>query len=314
MKISKFLNKLCLVALLIACIAIIPVSATITLSGVKFMADVAPGTTVTYPMTLSSSATDNSTDYEFTVLGFGNDGDGSYVGIDPTIDTSPNSARPYITLDKLVVSIAPGSSEIVTATVNVPANVNGGLYALINIHPKPVESTGTGATFVTAMNVPVMLTITGTSITETGEIKSITAEGYTITTEFTNIGNHHYYGAKNRITGTDSSGKQVFQTTTTSPLITAIVPGESVNFKQSVDTTTAPGEYTVTSTVYGTNETVLATSSAIFPLTSGTPVVQSGPTEPETPTPLPTATSPVGIEIGIISLIGAAALIVVRRR
>jgi len=313
MKSLKFLNKLCILTLLIACIAVIPVSATVTLSGVKFMADVAPGTTVTYPMTLSLSGTDNNTDYEFTVLGFGNDGDGSYIGIDPTIDTSPNSARPYITLDKPEVSIAPGSSETVTATVNVQTNINGGLYALINIHPKPVESTGTGATFVTAMNVPIMLTIMGTPLTETGEIKGITADGYSITTEFTNTGNHHYYNAKNTLTGMDSSGKQAFQITT-EPLITAIVPGESVNFKQLVDTTTAPGEYAVTATVYGLNETVLATSSATITLTSGTPVVQSAPTEPETPTPLPTATSPVGIEIGIISLIGAAALIVVRRR
>lgn len=309
-------NKVCIVTLLIVCIAIIPASATITLSGVKLMTDVAPGGTINYPMTLSASNTDAAVDYEFTVLGFGNSADGSYIGIDPAIDTSPNSARPYITLDRSAVTIQPGGSEVVTATVTVPTTAVGGLYALINIHPKPVAATGASANVVTAMNVPVMLTVTGTELIETGTIDSISADRYNVATVFTNTGNHHYYGLKNAVTVAESAGTPVF-TSTTEPVITAIIPGGSITFVQPVDPNVLEGDYQVTSIVSSSNPADLATDTTQLALTSPGAVVpaaapQTGGIEQPTATPAPE--SPMGVEVGIGAVICGIVCIGILRR
>jgi len=307
---TNFLTRLSSIIVLILCITIIPVSATITLSGVKFMANVTPGESITYPMTLSATNTTITTTYEFTVLGFGNNADGNYVGIDPSFDINLNSARQYITLDKPEITIAPNSAETVTMTVAVPKNINGGLYALINIHRKEGGLAPTGSSVTTAMNVPVMLTITGNQINETGSITNINLDesniitGY-ITTRFINTGNHHYYNAQNKITVIDSKNVQTF-TGTTNPLITAIIPGQTINFTQAL--TTTPGIYTIISTV-SINNITLATNSSIITITES-PTKVTIPIEtivtkvPTKETPIPTQTSPIGIDVIILLIIG----------
>jgi len=106
------------------------------------------------------------------------------------------TASPFIMLDKTAVHLAPGGKEVVTATMQVPSSGTGGRYALIHIRPKPV-ATGAGASFTTAMNVPVMITLKGTQLTETGAIESVHAGDAVpgtpvgIITVFTNTGNHH---------------------------------------------------------------------------------------------------------------------------
>jgi hypothetical protein len=320
-----------LVALFISLIAIAPVMGAMTLSGVKYMADVTPGTTVTFPMMLSTAPSDAAADYEITVLGFGNAPNGNYLGIDPIQDTGPYTARPFITLDKTTVHITPGGKEVVTATINVPASGNGGRYALINIHPKQVTSAGTGPSITTAINVPVMITLIGTQITETGTIESISADNavtgqpFTITTVFTNTGNHHYYNTRNEIVVTDSSKKEVARAST-DPSITAIVPGGKVNFTQQITTSMSPDTYTVTSQVFSVNGTVLATKTASFtvstpsavqtPTTSNTKapgtIAPSGVTV--TPESKTTTKSPLSIPIIVLALTVIVSISGMRRR
>jgi hypothetical protein len=305
--------------------------AALTLSGVKYMADVTPGTTVTFPMTLSLAAADPAADYEATVLGFGNSVDGGYLGIDPAQDIGPYTARPFITLDKTSVHITPGGKVVVNATIKVPASGTGGRYALINIHPKQVVATVAGASFTTAMNVPVMITLKGTQLTETGTIGSVSADNavtgkpVAVTTVFTSTGNHHYYDAKNEIVVTDSTGKEVARAAT-APSVTAIVPGGKVNFTQQITEGLSAGTYTVASKMFDGEGTVLASKSSSF--TVSTPSAVQTPTASKTKAPGTTAPSggtvtpetktttytPLSIPIIVLALTVIVCIFSMRRR
>jgi len=144
-----------------------------------------------------------------------------------------------------------GGKEVITATIQVPASGSGGLYALITIHPKQATTTGAGPSFTTAMNVPVMITLKDTQLTEAGTIKSIgvsdavPGKPVEITTVLTNTGNHHFYGAFVNVTVTDPSGNMV-ATASTNPSIFALIPGNDMSIKTSI-TSLPAGTYTVKS-------------------------------------------------------------------
>jgi hypothetical protein len=286
---SKYFNKLCLITLLSILISITPVMASMTLTGVKFMENAAPNTTVTFPMTLSLSPNDTATTYQITVFGFNNTPEGNYIGINPPLDTSVYSARPFLTLDADNVTVKPGESKTVTATLKVPETATGGLYALINIHPRSSDITS-GTSVVTAMNVPVMITITNTSQVKNGRIDKIETDTHgNFTTYITNTGNIHYYGISNTISIVNESGAQVAQSTSES-LITAVVPGGSVKISQHMTLNLPSGTYKANAYMIDSNKTVIATGTVPFAIT-------------KIPTPTTTKKSPVGIELIIASII-----------
>jgi hypothetical protein len=122
---------------------------------------------------------------------------------------------------------------------------------MINIHTKPVG--GGMVSISSAIGVPVMVTIKGHPITETGsiaDIKPVTKQdGKTaIVTTFKNTGNHHYYGATNAVTVTDAAGKKA-ASVILDPSLTAIIPGSMVTFEAVTPTPLAPGKYTAESKV-----------------------------------------------------------------
>lgn len=251
---SVFLSLLLLIAILF----VSPVSASLKVSGtVKYMTTVSPGEMVTFPITVSIGDTDPATDYELTVFGFDNSPQGNYVTVPGNI---PQSAVPYLTLDKSLVHIQQGKSETVTATLRVPQEASGGMYALINIRPAQATQQGAGAGVATAINIPVMATVSGTGVTEKGTIDLIaidaTRDPVSVTTTFTNTGNHHYYGVRNVIEISNSNGMMVGQFES-KPLVTAIVPGGTVEFMQDINIPLVPDTYTVTSLVMYNGENVL---------------------------------------------------------
>jgi hypothetical protein len=294
--------RLLVITLLLALLAAAPSMAALNLAGTKFMEDVAPGQTVSFPMILSTASSDSPADLEISVLGFGNGPDGRYQGLDPAQDTTPYSARSYITLDKYAVQIAPGGKETVTATIAVPANAgSGGRYALINIHTKPLG--GGAVALVTAINVPIMITLKGAPVTETGTIESVNVgeiiqgKPLTVTTAFTNSGNHHYYGIKNEVTVSDSSGRVLAQGVT-SPLATAVVPGGKPNFVNVLNTNLDPGTYTVVSRVINNAGTEITTKSASFTVSTAHAAAQ----EPVSITLTPDNTATLATSDGSISI------------
>ena len=241
-----------LVLVLAMTFTIQPVTA-ITVEGIKIMEDVLPGTTFQFPMAVSIRSDDRPSDYAVDVVGFGQSPGGSYTPLAAAEDTGPFSARSFVTVDTSLIHLDSGQRKAFTATIQVPQNAGeGGRYALIHIHP-PAEGGGQGA-LATAVVVPVMLTLKGTTLTHTGSITSIQAgEVYgskmtlipVIKTTLRNTGNHHYYGVFVNVTVTDSTGR-IVATPSTNPSLYTLIPGNEMTYTVPV-TDLAPATYTVKS-------------------------------------------------------------------
>jgi hypothetical protein len=202
-------------------------------------------------------------------MGFGQSLDaGSSEGLSADKDLGPYSARSIVSLPSPTVRLLPGERKEFNATIRVPANVeDGGRYAVILIHP---VVTGTGqAAFATAVLVPVMLTVEGSKRIETGEITSVSVgevvaqKPITVSTVLKNTGNHHYYGAVNRLTVNDAAGRQA-ATAVSEPFSRAVIPGQSVRVETGITTGLPVGTYTVKSTMTLQDGTVLDEESASF--------------------------------------------------
>lgn len=251
--------------ILLLVIISVPVTA-LKVEGAKIMLDVKPGTTYIFPMAVSIKPDDSASEYAIDILGFGQSLDaGLYQGLPADKDTGLYSARSYISFPSATVYINPGERKEFNATVKLPSNIGeGGRYAVVLIHP---AAAGSGqAAIATAVLVPVMLTVQGSKLVETGTITSIDvgeiveAKPITVTTTLRNTGNHHYYGVVNQVTITDAGGKTV-ASAKTDPFSRAVIPGQSVRFDAPVSTPLAVGTYTVKSEMMLESGTVLDSSS-----------------------------------------------------
>jgi len=241
-----------LVLVLATAFAIQPVTA-VTVEGIKIMQDVLPGTTFQFPMAVSIGPDALPSDYAIDVVGFGQSPGGSYSPLAAAVDTGPFSARSFVTVDSSLVHLDSGQRMAFNATIRVPENVGeGGRYALIHIHPTAVGG-GEGA-LATAVIVPVMLTIKGTTLTHTGSITSIQAGEVLnremipipiVRTTLRNTGNHHYYGVFVNVTVSDSTGR-IVATPSTNPSLYALIPGNEMTYMVPVPDL-APATYTVKS-------------------------------------------------------------------
>jgi hypothetical protein len=220
-------------------------------------------------MTISLGANDPATNFLVEVMGFGQALSGSYTPLNAANDVSPYSARSFITLDNSTINLEPGTSQTITATINLPQNVGpGGRYAMIYIHSLPGVSN-----LQTAVLVPVFITVAGTTPTETGSITQIDTgkvtigQPITIITTFKNTGNYHYYSATNEVTVTDSNGNLVANASSF-PIAQAIIPGSTVQFVAQPNVTNLQiGTYTVDSKVL-LNGLVLDEKNTTFPITT----------------------------------------------
>src|SRR5208283_5058129 len=123
------------IILLLFCIA--PVAALGVL-GAKYTGSIVPGGMDTHVVTISIGSGEQATDVMAEVEGFGQTNDGIYMPLDPGNDLNPYSARSFITLDNSTIHLEPGTSQSVTATINLPQNVgSGGRYAIIYVHSLP---------------------------------------------------------------------------------------------------------------------------------------------------------------------------------
>ncbi len=253
-----------LLILMLLCTA--PVSA-IGVSGSKYMDSIPPGGTATHKMTVGIGADEKPTDVLVEVMGFGQTMERIYTGLEPSRDVNSYSARTFISLDRDRIHLEPGTKEEITATITLPGNVGaGGRYAIIYIHALP----GKGASFTTAICVPVMITGSGTTITETGSITGIDVgdvligQPIVITTTFKNTGNHHYYHAWNEVRLTNATGN-VISEGSTPPSVHAIIPGNTVAFTIRPDVKDLPiGTYAISSKVLLEGGRVLDEKTATF--------------------------------------------------
>jgi hypothetical protein len=201
------------------------------------------------------------------VFGFGQNMDQGYTPLTSKDDVSPYSARSFITLDNSSLHLEPGVAQSVNAKITIPVNSGpGGRYALIYIHALP----GKGKSFTTAIMVPVMVTISGSTPTEIGSITNLSVSDVTIgqpisvTTTFNNNGNYHYYHTMNIVTISDANGNHVGNFST-QPSVYAIIPGSTVQYIATPELQNIPvGTYTADSKVLLEDGKVLDEKNTTF--------------------------------------------------
>lgn len=252
MRDAKVILRMAGIAAFVLLLVLPATVAAIGVTGSKYMASIRPGDTDTHSMTVSIGKDEDPTDILLEVYGFGQEPDQGYTVVTPPDDASPFSARSFITLDTSSVHLEPGTSKTVNAKIAVPANTGaGGRYALIYIHALP----GKGKSFTTAVMVPVLVTIAGTTPAEAGSITSLSVgevtvgEPITVTTLLRNTGNYHYYNTVNSVTISNAGG-MVVGNISTKPSIYAIIPGNTVRYTAQPMIGNLPvGTYTAVSRV-----------------------------------------------------------------
>ena len=263
------------VAVAILTIPMIPMSVSanpgIKVTNGSIIATVSPGQVLTQTMTVSIEEADPATEISVSVNGIAQSVSGGYVLLDPAQDTSQNTARPFVTVDKRSFHLDSGQSQSITATITVPSSVGGGGYfAMINVASAPVMSSGSNVAIVASINVPVYLTIKDSHLTMAGKITGLTTgdiingQPVDITTTFQNIGNI-YFKVKGEVSVTDAQGINL--NTVPVPLtVSSLLPGMSRDLKASFvpGGKLTAGTYTISSKVMLQDGTLLDQSTNTF--------------------------------------------------
>jgi hypothetical protein len=244
----------------------LPVTA-IKVGGSVFSGTIAPGSSTVHVMNISTSSSDPPMDLMVDVQGLGQNLQLSSSGVPADKDTTPYSARTFITVSPKTFHLEPGASQEVWATIAVPKDVgDGGRYAMITIRNAPI---GNGTTvIVTAISVPVIIAIGGTPKNMNGTITNVTVadvipgQPITITTTLKNTGNYPYK-VKNNVTVADSAGKVV--ASVGSDLTSrSIVPTYFGEFDVNLVKPLPIGKYTITSVLTREDGSVIDTKTVPF--------------------------------------------------
>jgi len=255
-----------LILVLFAVLCTAPVFA-FTVAGAKYSGSILPGETVHHTITVVIGQNEDPADLLVEVMGFGQNPNLGYITLDPASDVNPYSARTYITLDRSSLHVEPGGESRITAAITLPKNIGaGGRYALIYIHAIP----RTGKSFTTGIIIPVMITVSGTTLTETGSITGlnvsdvIVGQSIAITTTLKNTGNFHFYHIQNTVTLTDANGNGITNTTT-QPSNYALLPGSTVQFVVIPEVKNLPaGTYTADSKILFEDGKILDEKAVTF--------------------------------------------------
>jgi hypothetical protein len=249
----------------------VPASANpgLRVSGAIVRADAIPGTSYTHTMTIGTREDDPPMDIAVDVMGLGQSLEGACQALEAAEDTSTYSARSFITLDKSSFHLEPGDSQEVVATINIPGDVGaGGRYAVIYIHTQPTGEGQVG--IISAINVPVYLTIKDSQLIHTGKIielptkEAVSGEPVEILTMFQNTGNHDFK-VKGEVTINGTQG-QILETITVPVTTSSVVPGITRQLKAIfIPQGELPlGSYSVESKVMLEDGTVLDEASGSF--------------------------------------------------
>ncbi len=267
---KQILTGLVLILALTAIVAA-PVLAGLRVTNARIQETATPGQVITTAMNVSDT-TDQPMDVAVDVDGLGNDLSGGIMAMDPGSDSSPYSARTFVSASPTSFHLEPGQSQNVNVTVSVPANVGeGGRYAVVFIHTIP---SGTGVVISLAVAAQVVLTIQGSNLITTGHISSLnlstpkSQQMFSIAAIVNNTGNYHY---KLSLKGTikDNLGQVVGEAWQTSSIYNLIPTfAQEVNVPFNISQELAPGVYTAQIDAYTTDGVFLDSSTIEFALTS----------------------------------------------
>lgn len=245
---------LVLMSLLILLIISMNPATAVKVENARIALDVEPGSTYSVPVTLSLAPDEQDESFILVAGGFGlSPFDGTYAALDPESDTSPYTARPFITFEKNTADVTAGGSSEVNMTIDVPADAHdGGRYAIISVFRAAALAGQQPEAPV--IEIPVFLSIRGGNTTINGEITALEittidpGDIIQVATYFQDTGNYHFYGAVNNVTISDIQGRIVAQASTP-PAVRVLIPGQEVRFNVTMEATLPDTGYLVTSRI-----------------------------------------------------------------
>ncbi len=247
--------------------------------------EIFPGENAYWTVNVSTEPGDNPMRIQVDVMGFGQSSDGGVKELDSESDNSPYSAREFITVEPKEFYLEPGSSREITVGANVPSMCQGGRYALVRIQGLSENSGDIGV--IQTVNVPLLLTLSGTELVREGRIKQINVvrnESIDLTIIFANTGNYHYK-AQAHITVRDENRDILAEEE--SPLSrNSIIPGFEHEFNVILNPSRelSEGMYYAEVEIIREDGTVLDSVDEVFHVTCSTESPPS-PEELEFPTP-----------------------------
>jgi hypothetical protein len=246
-------------------------SAGLGTSGSKLEKEVTSGEHITHLMQVKTDASDQSMDIQVEILGYGQSQDGAKRELNASQDISPYTARPFLSVSPSSFHLDPGKTQDVTLEGDIPKDVgSGSRYALVKIHSGAMGEGTVG--FILGIDVPILLTVSGSEILDSGEIENlsleqpISADKQTMSLSFKNTGNHHYLPKVDAVVK-DKDGSIVSNVPVPSPI--SLLPTYSRLFKFDLNPNTPikPGTYNLNATV-SADGNVLATKEVSFEVKS----------------------------------------------
>jgi hypothetical protein len=318
-----------LLLLLTAITLILPVPRAVAdtgglkIEGAIINREVTPGEEFAHKMTISLGTGNPAMDITVETRGLGQRTDGSYLELTPQEDNLSLSSRTFIvTISPPSFHLDPGSSQVVTASIEVPGDIgDGSRYAVIYIRGVPTQQAVVA--FMPAIDVPVIITHGNLDIQ--GDITDLSAQDVisgapiTIATTLTNQGNHHFK-AVNSVTMKDGTGRVLAAGAELSTPC-SIIPGYAYVFNNVlvIPGDIEPGTYYVQSVVKMDNGTGLTEEMTLNlteryqPQVTPSAIARTRQAQP-TQEPVGISWAFVGITIGGIAVLGTVIIVVSRRR
>ncbi|MFA5375144.1 MAG: hypothetical protein WC455_05240 [Dehalococcoidia bacterium] len=261
-----------LIALVLVLILASPVFAGLRVTNPRIEESVSPGQIKTYTMNVGNTASAPA-DIAVEVRGLGNYITGPIQAIPAENDSSPYSARQFVTATPASFHLESGQSQDVTITVSVPNDVgDGGRYADIFIYTAPSGGGSIGVS--TAVAAQVLLTITGSNLIISGDLTSIdipqavSEQLFSAIATIQNTGNYHYKLACNG-TVWNSDRSQIVGTSWPTDSIYNLIPtfSRQIAVPLNISQELTPGTYFLDIEAYTQDGILLDTGTKAFVLT-----------------------------------------------
>jgi len=254
---------------LTVCLALVQTSPVLAgglgVSGGKIEATIDPGSSSTHVINVENTS-DAAMNIVVDVEGYGVSANNDFVALAPADDTGPYSARSWLSASPSSFSLAPGGSQPVTVTINVPAGSgSGGRYAIVMIQTVPAS--GQQVATVSAVAARVLLTVTGYSTDTSSQITAIDPVASTsdnpagVMVSVANNGNYDYAP---QIQATLKNGDKTIATGTFVNPGWPILPGYSRQYQMTFtgQGTIPAGKYQVEVTVKDNTGNVITSTTA----------------------------------------------------
>lgn len=259
--------KCAFVALLLLSI-FLPTSACIEVSGAIFSDEVSPGQELVHEMSVSIDKDALPLNMTAEIFGFAMNPSGSNIELSPEEDNGSYSAREFLAVTPEEFQLMAGVPQKVLITASIPEDAgSGGRYALV-VLTSEAALTDNIVKVNQAIQVPVLLTIRGSDIVETGEIADLTAskseEGVMVDLMFKNVGNIHYKPTANCVLKTQDG--EILAKTDPQQSPNSVLPMGSVLFSMALvpESELPPGTYTIEASVTNDDGTILAEEKKAF--------------------------------------------------